>query len=107
MGARSDHERQGKFAASGVISMGMDSVELVLEFENEFEIQIPDEDAEKLLRVGDVVNYVVQRLKAPAAEEKIVSGIRQRVYCIVAEQMGIDIDQIMDSSRFVEDLGVT
>ena len=36
----------------------LDSVELVMEFEEEFDIKIPDGVAEKLLTVGDVVDYL-------------------------------------------------
>jgi acyl carrier protein len=36
----------------------LDTVELVMEFEKAFNIQIPDEDAEKITSVGDAINYV-------------------------------------------------
>ena len=36
----------------------LDTVELVMALEDEFDMVIPDEDAEKLLAVGDVVNYI-------------------------------------------------
>lgn len=36
----------------------LDVVELVMRFEEEFEIEIPDEDAEKIATVGDVVSYI-------------------------------------------------
>jgi len=36
----------------------LDTVELVMAFEEEFEIEVPDEEAEKLQSVGDVVTYV-------------------------------------------------
>jgi len=36
----------------------LDTVELVMEFEKAFNIQIPDEDAEKISNVGDVINYL-------------------------------------------------
>jgi acyl carrier protein len=36
----------------------LDTVELVMEFEKAFNIQIPDEDAEKIGKVGDVVSYL-------------------------------------------------
>ena len=36
----------------------LDTVELVMEFEDEFEINIPDEDAEKIQTVEDVISYV-------------------------------------------------
>ena len=36
----------------------LDVVELVMEFEEAFEIEIPDEDAEKIQTVGDATKYV-------------------------------------------------
>ncbi|HCC68661.1 MAG TPA: acyl carrier protein [Nitrospiraceae bacterium] len=36
----------------------LDTVELVMAFEEEFGIEIPDEDAEKISRVGDAINYI-------------------------------------------------
>ena len=40
----------------------LDTVELVMEFEDEFEINIPDEDAEKIQTVGDAVKYISAKL---------------------------------------------
>jgi acyl carrier protein len=36
----------------------LDTVELVMEFEKSFNLQIPDEDAEKIATVGDAINYL-------------------------------------------------
>lgn len=36
----------------------LDTVELVMEFEKAFNMQIPDEDAEKISTVGDAVSYI-------------------------------------------------
>src|SRR5690606_24437382 len=36
----------------------LDTVELIMEFEKEFDMTIPDEDAEKIATVGDAVDYV-------------------------------------------------
>ncbi|MFP4369886.1 MAG: acyl carrier protein [Candidatus Kapaibacterium sp.] len=36
----------------------LDTVELIMEFEKAFDIQIEDADAEKIQTVGDVVNYL-------------------------------------------------
>lgn len=36
----------------------LDTVELVMAFEEEFSIEVPDEDAEKLQKVGDVIDYI-------------------------------------------------
>ena len=39
----------------------LDTVELIMEFEKEFNIQISDEDAEKIQTVADVVKYIENR----------------------------------------------
>ena len=47
--------------ASFIDDLGADSldiVELVMTMEEEFELDIPDEDAEKMKSVGDVINYI-------------------------------------------------
>jgi len=47
--------------ASFVDDLGADSldtVELVMAFEEEFTIDIPDEDAEKMRTVGDAISYI-------------------------------------------------
>ncbi|MGN1301009.1 MAG: acyl carrier protein [Clostridia bacterium] len=36
----------------------LDIVELIMRIEEDFEMEIPDEDAEKIVTVGDVVNYI-------------------------------------------------
>ena len=36
----------------------LDIVELVMEFEEAFDMSIPDEDAEKIRTVGDAINYI-------------------------------------------------
>lgn len=48
-------------AASFTNDLGADSldtVELVMEFEKAFNLQIPDEDAEKIQTVGDAITYI-------------------------------------------------
>ncbi|MFN3813144.1 MAG: acyl carrier protein [Aquificaceae bacterium] len=41
----------------------LDVVELIMAFEEEFGIEIPDEDAEKIRTVGDVLNYLKEKVK--------------------------------------------
>ena len=50
--------------ASFVEDLGADSldtVELVMAFEEEFGIEIPDEDAEKMATVGDAIKYLEEK----------------------------------------------
>ena len=51
--------------ASFVDDLGADSldtVELVMAFEEEFGLEIPDEDAEKITTVGDAVRYIKEKV---------------------------------------------
>ena len=53
--------------ASFVEDLGADSldkVELVMAFEEEFDIEIPDEDAEKLTTVGEAIAYLKGKTEA-------------------------------------------
>ncbi|TAE73500.1 MAG: acyl carrier protein [Verrucomicrobia bacterium] len=55
---------QVTLAAKFIEDLGADSldtVELVMAFEEEFEIEVPDEEAEKLQSVGDVVTYITSQ----------------------------------------------
>lgn len=56
-----------KEEASFIDDLGADSldtVELVMALEEEFNAEIPDEDAEKLRTVGEAVNYIDQKVSA-------------------------------------------
>ena len=62
-------EGQIKNEASFIEDLGADSldiVELIMGIEEEFDIEIPDEDAEKLTTVGEALNYVKNKLGADA-----------------------------------------
>ena len=54
-------EDQVKPEAKFIEDLGADSldtVELVMAFEEEFDVNVPDEDAEKLTSVGEVISYI-------------------------------------------------
>ncbi|HAC25359.1 MAG: acyl carrier protein [Cyclobacteriaceae bacterium] len=51
--------------ASFVKDLGIDSLdyaELVMEFEQTFDIKIPDDDAEKMQTIGQAANYIKEKL---------------------------------------------
>jgi len=53
--------------ASFIEDLGADSldvVELVMDLEAEFDIEIPDEESEKIRTVGDAVRYIEEKTKA-------------------------------------------
>ena len=54
-------EKDATLEASFTNDLGADSldtVELIMELEKEFDIQIPDEEAEKIVTVGDAVSFI-------------------------------------------------
>jgi acyl carrier protein len=58
-------EGQIKNESSFIDDLGADSldtVELVMAFEEKFDIEIPDEDAEKMRTVGDAIAYLNEKL---------------------------------------------
>lgn len=46
----------------------LDTVELVMEFEDEFDMSIPDEEAEKIQTVGAAVDYIVNVIKTKSQD---------------------------------------
>jgi acyl carrier protein len=55
---------QAVLSASFLDDLGADSldiVELVMSLEEKFDIEIPDEDAEKIQTIGDAISYVKER----------------------------------------------
>ena len=47
----------------------LDTVELVMEFEDKFDISIPDEDAEKIQTVGAAIDYIVNVMKSESQDK--------------------------------------
>jgi len=58
MGASKDKVTRETSFINDLGADSLDTVELVMEFEDEFEINIPDEDAEKIQTVGDAIDYI-------------------------------------------------
>jgi acyl carrier protein len=52
--------RESKFV-DDLKADSLDVVELVMEFEDEFEINIPDDDYDKIRTVGDAVDYIDEK----------------------------------------------
>ena len=59
----SDITREASFT-NDLGADSLDTVELIMEFEKEFDLTIPDEDAEKIATVGDAVDYVESKQTA-------------------------------------------
>ena len=55
--------KNGASFANDLGADSLDTVELIMEFEKEFQIQIPDDQAEKISTVGDAVAYIEANVK--------------------------------------------
>lgn len=68
MGAeKSEIKRETSFI-NDLNADSLDTVELVMEFEDEFDMSIPDEEAEKIQTVGAAVDYIVNIIKTKSQD---------------------------------------
>ena len=58
MGVNKDQIKPESKFADDLGADSLDTVELIMELENEFDIQIPDEDAEKISTVQQAIDYI-------------------------------------------------
>jgi acyl carrier protein len=63
MGVSKDQIKDDSKFTDDLGADSLDTVELVMEFENQFQIQIPDEDAEKISTVHNAIQYIVEKKK--------------------------------------------
>lgn len=85
--------------------MGLDTVELVIAVEESFGIDIADDDAGKIVTVGQLHEYVVAellRLRRPDVNRDIVFDILRNLICF---QLGVKPEEVVSAARFVDDLG--
>jgi acyl carrier protein len=84
--------------------MGLDTVELVMAFEESFGFPFSDEAAARLRTPGDVIDYVVKELNARgnAPTRSLVAEI---VRLRTLQQLGIKPKNYREDARFVEDFG--
>jgi acyl carrier protein len=61
LGVNADQVVEGASFIEDLGADSLDTVELVMAFEEEFGAEIPDEDAEKLTSVGGVVSYLKEK----------------------------------------------
>lgn len=78
--------------------MGLDSVELVMEFEKYFAIEIPDPDAEKLWTVGLTIEYLANRLNVTEINCSAKLAILKSIVDNIRQQRNYDFDITLDSS---------
>ena len=60
--AREEVKEESTFRDLGVDSL--DTVEMIMDFENAFDIKIPDEEAEKITTVGEAIEHIEKAVAA-------------------------------------------
>lgn len=84
--------------------MGLDAVELVMQIEEAFDITLTDDGAKSVRTVGDLYQGVLRHLsQSSSIDPKEVAW--QKLVEIVSHQLQIKPEDILPSTRFVEDLG--
>ena len=58
LGVEEDAVKEEATFVDDLAADSLDIVELIMQIEEEFEMEIPDTDAEKIVTIGDVVNYI-------------------------------------------------
>ena len=86
--------------------MGLDSVELMMAFEEEFDIEFSDEEAEKIITVGDARDAIIRKLQEQGQDRVDPDDVWRRVHWIVVEHIGVKPKQVTPEAAFIEDLGV-
>ena len=60
LGVKEDDVQTGSSFVEDLGADSLDTVELIMALEEEFDAEIPDEDAEKIATVEDAINYITQ-----------------------------------------------
>ncbi len=88
--------------------MGLESVELVMAFEEEFGVEIPDDEAERIITVGDARDFIVGKLRERAEDPEAVDPeeVWSRIKAIVVDHIGVRPEKVVPEAAFIDDLGV-
>lgn len=91
-------------------TMGLDSVELVMVVEREFDLEIPDDAASEMFTVGHMYEFVRGRLEERARQSGGApldeSQLWDRLLDIIVEETGVERHKLVRTARFRADLGV-
>lgn len=82
--------------------MGLDTVEFRMAIEEEFSIEIDDQDAEKLSIVGDIARYVQTKTSNRVSFEQALSSI----ITMLVKYFRVPRQNINSQSHIIKDLGL-
>ena len=84
--------------------MGLDTVEIVMAIEEEFQIEISDSDAEKMFTPGDILEFLLRTLEA-RGETVDADAAWLRIQKIFVDQLGVKPGRVTKTTRIIEELG--
>lgn len=64
LGVKLEEVTPGASFTSDLGADSLDTVELIMAIEEEFKIEVPDEDAEKIKTVGEIIKYIEDKIHA-------------------------------------------
>jgi len=85
--------------------MGLDTIELVMQIEEEFSIEIPDDVASEILTIGELAQYLEKRTVGAPSEIKYDQAC-ERIFEILIHDFKVNPKIVTANSRFVKDLGL-
>jgi len=83
--------------------MGLDTVELVMAFEEEFGIEIPNEAAERMISVRDVRDFMVAEIRRRGGVVD-PDDVFERIRTVTMKISNVDRSKIQFDTKFVDDL---
>jgi len=83
--------------------MGLDTVELIMAVEEEFGLEISDDEGAKMERVGDMLHFVLYKLRerGEVIEDEVIWS---RLKTLIVEQLGVKPEHVVPTARFIPDL---
>ena len=82
---------------------GLDLVEVVIRVEEEFDIQMSDEDAASITTTGQLIDYLMKRPQLAGLRSR--DSVAEEVWQIVEDELGVDRKNFNEDSRLIEDMG--
>ena len=88
--------------------MGSDSVDLLMSVEEEFDIEVTDDEASAIVTVADLHHCLVRKWQAKSRNDrrKTREPTWQALCDVIIDQSAARADQISPTARIVKDLGI-
>jgi acyl carrier protein len=85
--------------------MGLDTVEIVLWAEQEFDVSMPDEEVGQIYTVGEFATYIAKKVNEVKGTNIDHTDTLPKIIDILDSDFGVKRSKVTMSSKFVQDLG--